>query len=154
MRAYALLGWFFGHFQSRACMYGEYQIVHGVNRGSIVFTSSIIAILTISRGIIQSCMGGFGWLAKGTKLSWIPNYCISMMEIRIKTEDFITFTSCIIAILTISRAIIQVCERIRALMVIYLLHKFDGDTMKTEDFIAFTELSSIFNYYLSLVKIG
>ena len=36
MRAYALLGWFFGHFQSRACMYGEDRILNG---GSIVFTS-------------------------------------------------------------------------------------------------------------------
>ena len=60
MRAYALLGWFYGHFQSRACMYGEDRIVNG---GSIVFTICIIAILTISRAIIQS------WFSKGTKLS-------------------------------------------------------------------------------------
>ena len=57
MRAYAQLVWFFGHFQSRACMYGEDWIVNG---GSFVFTSYIIAILTISRAIIQSCMGGSG----------------------------------------------------------------------------------------------
>ena len=57
MRAYALLVWFFGHFQSRACMYGEDRIVNG---GSFVFTSCIIAIFTISWAIIQSCMGGSG----------------------------------------------------------------------------------------------
>ena len=79
MRAYALLEWFFGHFQSRACMYGEDRIV-----GSIVFTTCIIAILTISRAIIQSCMGGSGLFAKGPKLSWISNYCISLIEIQSK----------------------------------------------------------------------
>ena len=45
-----------------------------------MFTSSIIAILTISRAIIQSCIGGSGWFAKGTELSWISNYCISLIE--------------------------------------------------------------------------
>ena len=51
-----------------------------------MFTSSIIAILTISRAIIQSCMGGSGWFAKGTELSWISNYCISLMEIQSKLK--------------------------------------------------------------------
>ena len=37
--------------------FGEDQIVNGA---SIVFTISIIAILTIWRAIIQSCMGGSG----------------------------------------------------------------------------------------------
>ena len=45
-----------------------------VNRGSIVFTSCFIAILTISRTINQSCMGRSGWFAKGTKFSPIFNY--------------------------------------------------------------------------------
>ena len=79
MRAYALLLWFFGHFQSRACMFGEDQIVNG---GSIVFTSCIIAILTISRAIIQSYIVTSGWFSTGTKLSWIPNYCVSLVKIR------------------------------------------------------------------------
>ena len=52
MRAYALLVWFFAHFQSRACMYGEDRIVNG---GSFVFKRCIIAIFTISWAIIQSC---------------------------------------------------------------------------------------------------
>ena len=83
MRAYALLVWFFGHFQSRACMYGEDRIVKG---SSFVFTSCIIAILTILRAIIQSCIGGYGWFAKGTELSWISNYCISLIEIQSKLK--------------------------------------------------------------------
>ena len=79
MRAYALLGWFFGHYQSRACKYGEDRIVNG---GSIVFTSRFIAILTISRAIIQSLMGGYGWFAKETKLSSIFNYYLSLVKIK------------------------------------------------------------------------
>ena len=51
-----------------------------------MFTSSIIAILTISRAIIQSCMGGSIWFAKGTELSWITNYCISLIEIQSKLK--------------------------------------------------------------------
>ena len=61
MRAYALLGWFFGHFQSRKCMYGEDRIVNG---GSIVFTSRFIAILTISKAIIQSAWADLAGLRK------------------------------------------------------------------------------------------
>ena len=57
-----------------------------------MFTSSIIAILTISRAIIKSCMGGSGWFAKGTELSWISNYCISLIEIQSKLKT-IAFTS-------------------------------------------------------------
>ena len=51
-----------------------------------MFTSSIIAILTIPRAIIQSCMGGSGWFAKGTELSWISYYCISLIEIQSKLK--------------------------------------------------------------------
>ena len=76
MRAYALIAWFFGHFQSRACMYGEDRIVNG---GSIVFTRCIIAI---SRAIIQSCMGGSGMFAKRTELSSIFNYYLSLVKIK------------------------------------------------------------------------
>ena len=78
MRAYALLVWFFGHFQSRACMYGEDRIVNG---GFIVFTSCIIAIWTISRAIIQSLIGGSGWFAKEPSLSSIFNYYLSLVKI-------------------------------------------------------------------------
>ena len=60
-------------------MYGEDQIV---NVGSIVLTSYIIAILTILRAIIQSCMGGSGWFVKGTKLSSIFNYYPSLVKIE------------------------------------------------------------------------
>ena len=60
-------------------MFGEDQKVNGA---SIVFTSPIIAILTISRAIIQSCMGGSGWFAKGTELSSIFNYYLILMKIR------------------------------------------------------------------------
>ena len=77
--AYALLVWLFVHFQSRACMYGEDRIVNG---GSIVFTSCIIAILTISRAIIQSCMDGSSWFANGTELSSIFNYYLSLVKIE------------------------------------------------------------------------
>ena len=42
--------------------------------------------LTISRAIIQSCMGGSGWFAKVTKLSWISNYCISLIKIQSKLK--------------------------------------------------------------------
>ena len=59
-------------------MYGEDRIV---NEGSIVFTSCFIAILTNSRAIIQSCMGEFGWFAKGTELSSIFNYYLSLEKI-------------------------------------------------------------------------
>ena len=31
-------------------------------------------------------MGGSGWFAKGTKLSWISNYCISLIEIQSKLK--------------------------------------------------------------------
>ena len=51
-----------------------------------MFTSSIIAISTISRAIIQSCMGVSDWFAKGTELSWISNYCISLIEIQSKLK--------------------------------------------------------------------
>ena len=52
-----------------------------------MFTSSIIAILTISRAIYnQSCMGGSGWFAKGTELSWISTYCLSLIEIQSKLK--------------------------------------------------------------------
>ena len=60
-------------------MYGEDRIVNG---GSIVFTSCIIAILTISRVIIQSCMGGSGWFVKGAELSSIFNYYLGLDKIR------------------------------------------------------------------------
>ena len=60
-------------------MYGEDRIVNG---GSFVFTSCIIAILIISRAIIQSCMGGSGWFAKGTELSSIFNYYLSLVKIE------------------------------------------------------------------------
>ena len=63
--------------------FGEDQIVNGASN---VFTISTIAILIISRAIIQSCMGGFDWFAKGTKLSWISNYCISLNEIQSKLK--------------------------------------------------------------------
>ena len=53
-----------------------------INGASIVFTSSIIAILTISRAIIQSCMGGSGWFAKGIELSSIFNYYLSLVKIE------------------------------------------------------------------------
>ena len=49
-----------------------------------MFTSSIIAILTISRAIIQSCMGGSGWFGKGTELSSIINYYLSNISIVYK----------------------------------------------------------------------
>ena len=62
-------------FNPEQCMYGEDWIVNG---GSFVFTSCIIAILTISRAIIQSCMGGSGWFVKGTQLSSIFNYYLSL----------------------------------------------------------------------------
>ena len=58
---------------------------------TIVLTSSFIAILTISRAIIQSCMGGSGRFSKGTELSWISNYCISLVEIQ-SNEDCIVLT--------------------------------------------------------------
>ena len=51
-----------------------------------MFTSSIIAIMTISRAIIQSCMGGSGWFAKGIELSWVSNYCISLIEVQSKLK--------------------------------------------------------------------
>ena len=57
----------------------NYQIINGA---SIGFTKSIIRIPKIPRTIIQSCMGGSGWFAKGTKLSWIPNYCVTLVKIR------------------------------------------------------------------------
>ena len=57
------------------CKFGENQIVNGA---SIVFTSSIIVILTISRDIIQSCMGGSWLVCK--KLLWISSYFISLIE--------------------------------------------------------------------------
>ena len=31
-------------------------------------------------------MGGSGWFAKGTELSWISNYCISLIEIQSKLK--------------------------------------------------------------------
>ena len=31
-------------------------------------------------------MGRSGWLSKGTKLSWISNYCISLVEIQSKVD--------------------------------------------------------------------
>ena len=64
--------------------FGEDQIVNGA---SIVFTSSIITILTIPRAIIQSCMDGSGWFAKRTELLWISNYCISLIEIQSKLKN-------------------------------------------------------------------
>ena len=64
-------------------MYGEDRIVNG---GYFVFTSCIIAISTISWAIIQSCMGGSGWFTKGTELSLISNYCISLVEIQSKVK--------------------------------------------------------------------
>jgi len=42
--------------------------------------------LTNSGAIIQSCMGGSGWFSKGTELSWISNYCISLIEIQSKLK--------------------------------------------------------------------
>ena len=79
MRTYALLVWCYGHFQSRTCLYGEDRIVNG---GFIVFTNCIIAILTISRAIIQSCMGGSGRFSKGTELLLMFNYYLSLVNIR------------------------------------------------------------------------
>ena len=73
-----------------------------------MLTNSFIAILTISKAIIQSCMGGSGWFSKGSELSWISNYCISLVEIQSKLKT-IVLTSSFIAILIISRAIIQSC---------------------------------------------
>ena len=73
-----------------------------------MFTSCIIAIVTISRAIIQSCIGGSGWFVKGTELSSIFNYYLSLFgEDPIVNGGSIVFTSCMIAILTISMAIIQ-----------------------------------------------
>ena len=60
----------------------EGVIVKIKNKDCIVLTRSIIAILTISRAVIQSCMGGSSWFKKGTELSWISNYCISLVEIQ------------------------------------------------------------------------
>ena len=99
-----------------------------------MFTSSIIAILTISRAIIQSCMGRSGLFAKGTEFSWISNYCISLMEIQSKLKT-IMFTSCIIAILTTSKGhnpvmqghIRLVFKRNQALINTKLLSKFGED---------------------------
>ena len=51
-----------------------------------MFTSSIIAILTISRAIIQSCISAAGWFSKETELSWISNYCISLIKIHSKLK--------------------------------------------------------------------
>ena len=31
-------------------------------------------------------MGGSGWLSKGSELSWISNYCISLIKIRSKMK--------------------------------------------------------------------
>ena len=59
--------------------FGEDQRVNGA---SSVFTSCIIAILTISRAIIQTCKGTSGWFSKGTKLSSIFNYYLSLVKIR------------------------------------------------------------------------
>ena len=59
-------------------MYGEDRIVNG---GFIVFTSCFIAILTISRATMQYCMGESGWFAKGTELSSIFNYYLSLVKI-------------------------------------------------------------------------
>ena len=67
--------------------FGEDHIVNGA---TIVFTSSIIAILIISWTIIQSCMGGSGWFAKGTELSWISNYCIRLIEMYRIHKQFFT----------------------------------------------------------------
>ena len=64
-------------------MYGEDRRVNG---GSSVFTSSIIAISAIPRAIIQSCISGSSWFAKGTELSSISNYCISLLEIQSKLK--------------------------------------------------------------------
>ena len=58
--------------------FGEDEIVNGA---SIVFTSCIIAILTISRAIIQSCKGTSGWFSKGTEFSSIFNYFLSLKKI-------------------------------------------------------------------------
>ena len=60
-------------------MYGEDRIVNG---GSIVFTNCIIAILTISRAIIQSCVGRSSWFSKRTELSSISNYCLSLVKVK------------------------------------------------------------------------
>ena len=51
-----------------------------------MFTRSIIAILTISRAIIKSSMGGSGWFSKGTELSSIFNYYLSLVEIQSKLK--------------------------------------------------------------------
>ena len=53
----------------------------------LLFTSSIIAILTI-----QSCKADLAGSRKGTELSWISNYCISLIEIQSKLKT-IAFTS-------------------------------------------------------------
>ena len=105
-----------------------------VNGGPIVFTSCIIAILTISMAIIQSCKGTSGWFSKGTKLSSIFNY-YQFGEDQIVNGASIVFTGSIVEILTTSRAIIQPC--------------MGGSGCLAKG----TKLSSIFNYYLSLVKI-
>ena len=78
-RDFTLIAWFFGHFQSRTCVYGKDRIIHG---DSIVFTSCFMAIFTISGAIIQTYMGGSGWFAEGTELSSIFNYYLSFVKIR------------------------------------------------------------------------
>ena len=38
-------------------------------------------ILTISRAVIQACIGGSGWLSKGPELSSIFNYHLSLVRL-------------------------------------------------------------------------
>ena len=89
----------------------------------IAFTSSIIAILTLSKAIIQSCMGVSSWFAKGTKTLVDTQLLCNFGEDQILNGASIVFTSSIIRISTIR--IKLVCERNRALMDIKLLYKFD-----------------------------
>ena len=72
-----------------------------------MFTSSIIAILDNSKGHNPVLHRWIRLVCKRNRV-FINIYLLSKFGgDKIKTEDFIAFTSCIIEIFTISRAIIQ-----------------------------------------------
>ena len=75
-----------------------------------MFTSSIIAILTIPRDIIQSCIGGSGWFAKGTELSWQGSRCRSPLS---PNGDYLMKTAIILLIWRRKMEIILFCNWIK-----------------------------------------
>ena len=96
--------------------------------------STGMVLLVIFKSEHVLCMGNKGKMNKQVLFSSIFNYYLSLVKIGEEIETLVCSQSCIIAILTISRAIIQSCM------------------VGSDWFFKRTKLSSIFNYYLSLVK--